>query len=67
MWISLIRYWRSGSIWQKCERRKSKAFLLRGFLGIKSRSRSKSKSSETKWEKAYRLGCWVWVTAGTIE
>jgi hypothetical protein len=25
---------------------------LRGFLGIKSRS--KSKSSETKWEKAYR-------------
>jgi hypothetical protein len=31
-------------------KRKSKAFLLRGFLGIKS----KSKSSETKWEKAYR-------------
>jgi hypothetical protein len=54
MWISLIRYWRSGSIWQKCERRGKKAFLLRGFLGIKSRS--KSKSSETKWEKAYRPG-----------
>ncbi len=35
-------------------KRKSKAFLLRGFLGIKSRS--KSKSSETKWEKAYRPG-----------
>jgi hypothetical protein len=32
MWISLIRYWRSGSIWQKCERRgKSKAFLLQEF------------------------------------
>jgi hypothetical protein len=29
-------------------KRKSKAFLLRGFLGIKK------KSSETKWEKAYR-------------
>jgi hypothetical protein len=30
-------------------KRKSKAFLLRGFLGIKSRS--KSKSSETKWRR----------------
>jgi hypothetical protein len=29
-------------------KRKSKAFLLRGFLGIKS------ESSEAKWEKAYR-------------
>jgi hypothetical protein len=29
-------------------KRKSKAFLLRGFLGIKN------KSSETKWEKVYR-------------
>ena len=29
-------------------KRKSKAFLLRGFLGVKN------KSSETKWEKAYR-------------
>ena len=29
-------------------KRKSKAFLLRGFLGIKK------ESSETKWEKAYR-------------
>jgi hypothetical protein len=29
-------------------KRKSKAFLLRGFLGIKS------KTSEAKWEKAYR-------------
>jgi hypothetical protein len=29
-------------------KRKSKAFLLRGFLAIKN------ESSETKWEKAYR-------------
>jgi hypothetical protein len=41
MWISLIRYWRSGSIWQKCEE-EEQAFLLREFLGIKSRSKSKS-------------------------
>jgi hypothetical protein len=41
MWISLIRYWRSGFIWKRAKR-KSKAFLLRGFLGIKSRSKSKS-------------------------
>jgi hypothetical protein len=43
-------------------KRKSKAFLLQGFLGIKSRS--KSKSSETKWEKAYRQ---VGSAAGTCD
>jgi hypothetical protein len=48
MWISLILEKRI--IWQKCERRGSRHFCC--GLGIKSRS--KSKSSETKWEKAYR-------------
>jgi hypothetical protein len=54
MWISLIRYWRSGSIWQKCEE-EEQAFLLREFLGIKSRS--KSKSSDEVGE-GVPLGCW---------
>jgi hypothetical protein len=50
---------RSGSIWQKCERRGRARHFLQGFLGIKSRSKSKSKSSR-QWEKA-PLGCWVWL------
>jgi hypothetical protein len=50
----------------ECERRKSKAFLLQGFLGIKSRS--KSKSSETKWRRrtARMLGLAA-AAAGTCD
>jgi hypothetical protein len=54
-------------------KRKSKAFLLRGFLGIKSRS--KSKSSETKGEgvpPGFWVCCWycdrvVKVSFGRVE
>jgi hypothetical protein len=42
-------------------KRKSKAFLLRAFWASRA-GQSKSKSSETKWEKAYRWvsGCCCW-------
>jgi hypothetical protein len=44
-------------------KRKSKAFLLRGFLGIKN------ESSEAKWEKAYRsdVGSAGGAAAGTCD
>jgi hypothetical protein len=56
MWISLIRYWRSGSFGRSASEEEEQGISVAGLSGHQEQEQSKSKSSETKWEKAYRPG-----------
>jgi hypothetical protein len=65
MWISLIRYWRSGSIWQKCERRGRARHFCCGLSGHQEQGRARARAARRSGRRR-TAGC-LGAAAGTCD